>query len=201
MLPLFLLSGTGKTKTIVETIGQIVATTTRDNILVCTNSNAICDEITLRLIQLVPEKLIYRLYSPGIQVKNVPLDIRKVSNVRQKSLPNFTEIISKRILICTMSMAGRLIQANINEHQPKHFSYLFIDDCTNAKEPTSLIPLIACSDMGNVTAKVILCGDPKQMTPIVHSHMAQELGLGISLNATKRLTVIFIVIFFPQESR
>lgn len=83
-----------------------------------------------------------------------------------------------------MSIAGRLIQANITQHRPKHFAYLFIDDCTNAKEPTTLIPLMVCSEMEVVTAKVILCGDPKQMKPVVHSEMAKKLGLGIYQSLT-----------------
>lgn len=152
--------------------------TTRDNILVCTNANAICDEIALRLIQLVPSRFIYRLYSPAIRVKSVPSALRSMSNVRQNALPDVSQILSKRVIICTMSIAGRLVQANITQHRPKHFAYLFIDDCTNAQEPTSLIPLMVCSEMGHVTAKVILCGDPKQMKPVVRSEMAQKLGLG-----------------------
>ena len=58
--------GTGKTATIVEAISQIwYCDQSNNRILVCTPSNAAADEITKRLVRNVPDKLIYRMFSPS----------------------------------------------------------------------------------------------------------------------------------------
>lgn len=47
----FEITGTGKTKTLVAAIEQIVRTTDQ-NVLVCASSNAACDEIAVRLLKV-----------------------------------------------------------------------------------------------------------------------------------------------------
>jgi superfamily I DNA and/or RNA helicase len=58
-----------------------------------------------------------------------------------------------------------------------HFSHILLDEVGQAKEPEMLIPLQFCSS----DTAVVLCGDPKQLGPVVHAPVARERGLNVSM--------------------
>ncbi|TGZ32242.1 putative helicase mov-10-B.1 [Temnothorax longispinosus] len=125
--------GTGKTVTLVETICQIVRHFPTKNILVCTSSNAAADEITKRLIKYIPTNLIYRMST----VKN---EIQPCANFVQESTLFLSKelLLRKKIIITTLVSSVRLIDVNFREN---HFSYIIIDEASQAVEPEMLIPL------------------------------------------------------------
>lgn len=63
---------------------------------------------------------------------------------------------------------------------PKHFSYVFIDEAGQATEPDSLIPLNLVSSLdknneGIIYAQVVLSGDPHQSGPFVRSKISGSI--------------------------
>lgn len=135
--------GTGKTKTLVEAIAQI-ATTTTQKVLVCATSNAACDVLASRLLKIIPESLIYRMYSTTTSLANVEQHIKESSNAADGDAfyPSIEHLKYAQVLICTLVVAGRLMQAKITKRYPNHFSYIFIDECACSTESASIIPII-----------------------------------------------------------
>lgn len=61
----------------------------------------------------------------------------------------------------------RLISGNFREN---HFSYIFIDEASQATEPQMLIPLTITSEVAETNkfqAQIVIAGDPYQLGPIV----------------------------------
>jgi len=58
-----------------------------------------------------------------------------------------------------------------------HFSHIFVDESSQALEPELFIPL----SLANPSTSIILAGDHKQLGPPVHSKVAANLGLKMSL--------------------
>lgn len=179
--------GTGKTKTLVEAIGQIIMrSNAKEHIMVCATSNSACDEISKRLLELIPSSGIFRLFSRSIERKtdSVPDVVLQNSNLAklQHYLPSLSILYQYKVLVCTLSTAGRLAQGRVS---PTHFTHVFIDECGSATEPETLIAFAGvCSEPDRINAKVVLAGDPKQLGPVIMSSMAAELGLGKSLLIT-----------------
>lgn len=141
-----LISGTGKTKTLVEAIAQII-TTTNDNVLLCAPSNLACDVLTAMLMKQIPAENIYRLYSKLANPYNMSQEIRSISNfldvdhIDDHFYPSLLFLTKFPVLVCTLSVAGRLCQAKIGREYPQHFSYVFIDECASAAEFSALLPI------------------------------------------------------------
>lgn len=57
------------------------------------------------------------------------------------------------------------------------YSHVFIDEAGQCTEPEALIPLYFLAKNG----QCVLAGDPKQLGPLVFSHLAQNKSLGKSL--------------------
>lgn len=175
--------GTGKTKTIVESICQILKTKPNSHILICALSNGTCDEIAARILPYlnkfdattdVPTML--RLYAPTARKETAHIDVINMSNYNHKKYPDLNAIYKYRIIISTLAVTGRLTQAKIKTN---HFTHLFIDECESASETVSLIPIAGvCSSTKKINAQIILAGDPKQLGPVLKSDMSREKGQG-----------------------
>lgn len=135
--------------TIIEAIAQIVANTNQ-KVLLCSSSNSNCDMMTTRLLEIpyVAEKeCVYRFYTQCTDPKKVPIDVKLVSNlydidkVNQGFYPELTFLNNFQVIVCTLTTAGRLTQANIAKRYPNLFSYIFIDECACATEPAAIIPI------------------------------------------------------------
>lgn len=176
--------GTGKTKTLVEAIAQIIVKNNpNEHILVCATSNSACDEIAKRLLLLNSTNDVFRLFSRSIEQKTdtVPNIVLQNSNLskRQHYYPSLQIIYSHKVIVCTLATAGRLAQGKIN---PLHFSHVFIDESGSATESETLIAFAGvCSITDKLNAKIILAGDPKQLGPVIHDKMAADIGFDTSM--------------------
>ncbi|XP_037039708.1 putative helicase mov-10-B.1 [Bradysia coprophila] len=182
--------GTGKTAIIVESIYQLWRMKTTTRILVCAQSNSVCDEITERLIALLPKKSvqnqhnIIRLFAGSAAQNSFNSDdLLENSNSDDNRIPCLTELYKYRIIVTTLNHSGRLLQAGMKSD---HFTHLFIDECENATEPSTLLPIALCSSKKKINAHIVLSGDPYQLGPVVRENMAEQMTLGVSM--LKRLS-------------
>lgn len=100
------------------------------------------------------------------------------NDLNELKYPSLDYIYQYRVVICTLATAGCLVRANCD---PKHFSYVIIDECASALETMALVPIAGlCTTAGEVHAKIILSGDPKQLDAVTKSKWATKLGFGTS---------------------
>lgn len=172
--------GTGKTKALIASIVEIVEKD-RGNVLVCTQSNAACDEMLNRLSTFLDESEMFRLYSTSKDVDGIKPSVLQFSNFFEGELkyPSLRYIYRYRVVICTLATAGCLTRANCKHD---HFDYVFIDECASALEAMALVPIAGlCTTFGQVHSKIVLAGDPKQLDAVTKSEWAAKLGYGTSL--------------------
>lgn len=135
--------GTGKTRTLIAAIAEIVKST-MNYILVCAHSNAACDEITKRLVKILPND-IYRLYAKSMSVDAISEEIKPVSNINKNAIhfPSLNDLYRHRVLICTLTTSGNLVRARDVEpdFDSGHFSHIFIDEAACVSEILTLIPI------------------------------------------------------------
>ncbi|KAK4050123.1 hypothetical protein OIV83_003694 [Microbotryomycetes sp. JL201] len=189
----FLISGppgTGKTKTLVEAILQILKT----------------DTLAVRLRQHLNPTEMFRLNSPSrpfAEVRGELLPYCHVENERFM-LPATNVLLSKRVVVCSTLDAALLLDARISNHDlsmlqvnllgtihPRsriplarpHFSHLLVDEAAQATEPDLVCALsIVATDRGFCSpCHVTICGDSKQLGPIIVSPEARAIGLDSSL--------------------
>lgn len=167
--------GTGKTKTLVAAIENIVRNTDQ-NILVCAQSNAACDELTNRLRKFLKREEMFRLVSASRDLDTIETSVKMYSNIfgGDLKIPPLEYICKYRVVLCTLATANCLARA---EFDPKHFSYVIIDECASALETMALIPVAGlCTTVAKVHSKIVLSGDPKQLDAVVKSEWASKLG-------------------------
>lgn len=137
------IKGTGKTRTLVAAIEQIIGLTDK-NVLVCAQSNSACDEIAERLIRHNPtfnQDQMFRMYAFSHDIQRVNADIEPYSNWNGKEFhyPDVKFLMQFRVIICTLCTAGTLARANL---PPRHFSYVFIDECASSHQSLCLLPIV-----------------------------------------------------------
>lgn len=135
--------GTGKTRTLVALIEEIIHSSNK-SILVCANSNAACDEITSRLLRIFDNDTLFRLYAKSYNATNVSCEIKKYSNFKEQfHFPCLKYIYKFRIVVCTLSTAGCISRARYEDcdFQPNHFSHIIIDECASTNETTALVAI------------------------------------------------------------
>lgn len=140
--------GTGKTHVLVAAIEEIVRDERERNfVLVCSSSNAACDELLGRLLLVCGhEEKILRLYAVSHERKKVEHHHIKFSNwdegMKQFIMPELKYLYRQRVLICTLAVAGNLVRANVNaSFRPDHFSHVIIDEVACTHETLTLIPI------------------------------------------------------------
>ena len=133
-------AGTGKTKTLLATILQILRrnqTQQRQQqnpkdtkplhyrILICTPSHTACDVITERLANLLSankpldqvRKMVFRLYDATRKIETVPVQIlpytRQVGDGGQFSLPDPQQLLGLSVIVCTCYDAHLLFLAGL----------------------------------------------------------------------------------------
>lgn len=124
-------------------IQKIVQTTTK-NILVCAQSNAACNEIAERLAKVLTNTEMFRMFSKSYDLDQISATIKPFCNLFDEELkyPGLEYLYKFRVLICTLSTSGCLVRARHSIHfDPKHFGYVFIDECASANETMALIPI------------------------------------------------------------
>lgn len=174
--------GTGKTTTLVEAIIQIQRNKRDCKILVVAPSNCACDEIAIRLIKFLPNRVLYRYYSKSMERRLHELhpDLVRQSNLSSGGFVFPVQVLFRYgIIVTTTTNSGRLA---LNGFPENYFDYIFIDECGSATEPTAVIPigtLISHATKG--ATNVVIAGDPKQLGPIVACREIKQLGLGRSM--------------------
>ncbi|KAM0788175.1 hypothetical protein ACM66B_001336 [Microbotryomycetes sp. NB124-2] len=205
----FLISGppgTGKTKTLVEAILQILKKNPDCHVLVCGASSPSADTLALRLRQHLNPPEMFRLNSPSrpfAEVRGELLPYCHVENERFM-LPATNVLLSKRVVVCSTLDAALLLDARLTNHDlsmlqvnllgtihPKsriplarpHFSHLLVDEAAQATEPDLVCALsIVATDRGFCSpCHITICGDSKQLGPIIVSPEARAIGLDSSL--------------------
>lgn len=150
----------------VAAIEEIVRSS--DNcVLVCANSNAACDEITERLLNVLHYGEMLRMYAKSFDTRKISENIKPISNGRGESIlfPSLESLYKFRVVICTLTTACVFTRArefsasrqikrvrryhehnlDYNGYNPSHFSHIIIDEAASTNETSALVP-IAGSD-------------------------------------------------------
>ncbi|XP_059053363.1 putative helicase mov-10-B.1 [Achroia grisella] len=176
--------GTGKTVTIVEAILQLVLNNFEHRILVCTDANSTADYVATMLIKYANEfpelqgKFLLRANS-RFRTWDIPEALELYSNglsYHEHKPVSISKFRSYSIVVTTLSHAAKFVK-QLKKKEP-HITHLFIDEAAQASEPACLIP---ASGLLRTNGLLVLAGDPLQLGPVIISHDAKEIGLGLSL--------------------
>ena len=177
--------GTGKTNTLIELIRQVCDHVSNHRVLVCTPSNSAADLIIELLAKTYNKPNILRLNAKSRDINTIVPSVYPYCNIRnneiytltRNDLLSCTNIKQQRkydIIVCTCNTASTLYNIGISYTD---FTHVFIDESGQATQPELMIPLILAGD----NSSVVLCGDPKQLGPVVQDSLLQRYGLQISL--------------------
>lgn len=207
--------GTGKTQTVVECIAQIADKIPWARIIVAAPSNSAANLIVERLIaskrfhagdfvrfvsinaierKQIPEHL--KKYCATVDIGFDSGDGRNIINGEDGFKQNCSKtiIMQYKILISTLGSFGPLMHIKF---PPDHFTHVIIDEAGQTVETESLIPI---SFVSKNKGQVVLAGDPKQLGPVLTSHIAKQFGFEKSF--LERLTEhnYYLPIFGPGRN-
>ena len=154
-------AGTGKTSVIIEIIRQLQFA--KKSVLVSAFTNMAVDSIALKLQET--EVKFIRLGRKSRVNSSIH------SHLVTKNIGEFRAIFERensRVLLSTSSTISS------ERYKDLIFDYVLIDEAAQMTEPDTLKPLL-------LAKQAILVGDHKQLSAIVVSKEAKELGLDISL--------------------
>ncbi|GAA5975720.1 hypothetical protein JCM10908_005257 [Rhodotorula pacifica] len=197
--------GTGKTKTLVEAIFQILKRHPDTHILVCGASNPSTDTLAMRLRSLMPKDL-FRLNAPSrpfAEVRGELLPFCHVENDRF-AMPSMSTLLSKRVICTTVLDASILLRSRITNHDlstleiyvsgsihpnnppplaKPHFGYLLVDEAAQATEAdiACALNVVTTDDTRCHRAHVTVCGDSRQLGPHIVSEEARNQDFDVSL--------------------
>lgn len=135
--------GTGKTRTLVAAVEEIVRSS-NDFILICANSNSACDEIMQRLLKVLKTSQIFRMYAKSYSEGKISDEIKKSCNFVKGEFmyPCLKYLYQYRVIVSTLLTARHLMRARGDpDFDPRHFSYCIIDECASTHETATLIPI------------------------------------------------------------
>lgn len=199
--------GTGKTLTLVACVLSLLSNFPDAKILCCAPQNFSADIVASSLLASgLPQSDILRLNDPRRPPFTVKQDVLSLCCIDPHSgtfltfdtpLNNFDAAAFKRyamlrdrlakarVVVTTCIGASllwrRALDTN-NHHQAPHarFSHVFIDEAGQALLPEALIPL-TLPGLHEEMPAAIVCGDPRQLGPIVRDVTAASSGLSTSL--------------------
>ena len=174
--------GTGKTTTLVESVLQCVRGNLKPplRVLVAAPTNTAADWLCLKLAVVISDPLqMLRLMSYSRAKSGVSDELLKFcrwdDSERAFAMPELADIQSKRVVVCTLSMAAKLH----NQGLPRgHFDLVVVDEAGQALEPEAVAPVAA---LLGADSQLLLAGDPKQLGPVIHNDLAKANGLSTSL--------------------
>lgn len=167
----------------VSAIHEIVRTTSKF-ILVCAQSNAACNELALRLLNVLEEGQLIRVFAKSCNRELVDERIIKASNLASNikesecNFPSFEYLYKFRVVVCTLLTAGCMTRGRSQrDFNPSHFQYTFIDEAACVQETISLIPIVGVSsEKSKINTQIVLAGDFHQLDAVVKSKFATDLG-------------------------
>lgn len=146
-------------------------------------------------MKYVSKNKILRIYSPSFDNKPDKLDtiLQEISNFRNRNVcncnkrscpeveplsdPSYEEFYTSRIVLVTLVGCGRVVSAGID---PNHFDYIFTDEAASECEQRTLIPISGLGlSLKKINAQIVLCGDHKQLGPVVTSVFARKMGMEV----------------------
>lgn len=135
---------TGKTRILTASIHEIVRGTS-GFVLVLAHSNAACEELTIRLLDLLNPGEIFRLYAKSYKKEALNARIKPISNLHNNDFqfPCLKFLYQFRVVVVTLLTAGSLVRAREHDKSFKsdHFTHVIIDEAGCIHEPASMIPI------------------------------------------------------------
>ncbi|KAK9834613.1 hypothetical protein WJX74_005750 [Apatococcus lobatus] len=189
--------GTGKTVTLVECALQLLKTEHHARLLLCAPQNysadLLCSALAAARQGLGPNKepRMLRLNDPRLPPNQTKDDVIKWSlldeSTRAYRLPTPEELVNCNVVVATCSAAALLGEGTFQKHLHHKpvatssginwemssgiiFTHVLIDEAGQALLPEALIPLTFLQPSG----QALLCGDPRQLGPVVHCEVAAE---------------------------
>eukprot|EP01088_Endostelium_zonatum_P000552 TRINITY_DN107_c0_g1_i1.p1 TRINITY_DN107_c0_g1~~TRINITY_DN107_c0_g1_i1.p1 ORF type:complete len:1380 (+),score=327.14 TRINITY_DN107_c0_g1_i1:105-4244(+) len=168
--------GTGKTRTLVEVICQIISHSPANfqpKILVCAVTNNAVDLMMESLIDskiMTPDTL-FRLYPSSRKVDSVQEVFLEYSHWNEKSksfdFPSLETLRRYKVILTTAEKSHDLYSIGMNKGE---FTHIFLDEAAQMLETEALIPLILADDK----CIVVMSGDTKQLGPTIHNRYAKQ---------------------------
>lgn len=118
---------------------------TKDFTLVLAHSNTACDEICTRLIDVLGDGQLFRLYAKSFNITKVSDKIKPLCNLRDGEFrfPSLSYVYQFRVVVMTLLTAGTLTRARgeAADFESGHFNRIIIDEACCIHEPVSMIPI------------------------------------------------------------
>lgn len=155
--------GTGKTRTVVEIVYQILRVQPDAHVLVCAPSNPATDTLAERLGKVLKPSELFRLNDQNRTFAEVSDSIRQFCYIENDkfSIPPLKNLMRYKVVVtscldagiltgarCTNNMLGMLEHSVVNALHPTcvssikpHWSHLLIDEAAQGSEPELLVPI------------------------------------------------------------
>ncbi|KDQ10524.1 hypothetical protein BOTBODRAFT_640203 [Botryobasidium botryosum FD-172 SS1] len=155
--------GTGKTRTLVEIVLQILRVQPEACILLCAPSNPATDTLALRLRHSLKPNEMLRLNDRNRTFAEIPAEIMQFCYIEDSffALPPWETLMRYRVVVCSCLDATVLVTAQctnrslaeleksvvhtLHPHRKQaispHWTHLLIDEAGQASEPEALIPI------------------------------------------------------------
>ncbi|CAO1614965.1 unnamed protein product [Sympodiomycopsis kandeliae] len=200
--------GTGKTKTSVEAVMQILSRNPQARVLVVAPSNAACDVFALRLASRLSPTELFRLNHPSRTFAEVPEALNMYTHVDETKnvfgLPPWKSLMRAKVVVTACQDVPLLNHSRVanntdlGELQDQflsgfkqaadsgvslHWTHLLVDEAGQATEP-DLTPALACvlpHYKCQEVPGIILVGDVKQLGPSIRSAACRSHELDVSL--------------------
>ncbi|KAJ4480980.1 P-loop containing nucleoside triphosphate hydrolase protein [Lentinula aciculospora] len=193
----FLISGppgTGKTRTVVETVHQILRTRPEAHILLCAPSNSATDTLSLRLGSSLQPGEMLRLNDHNRTFAEVPDSIRQFCYVENDrfSIPPWRMLMNYRVVVtscldanilvdsaCTNTVLCAFEEYTVSSLHPHrkikhqivpHWTHLLIDEAAQGSEPELLVPISVVITKDEIFARDQQCGEHPNGTTSYDSH-------------------------------
>eukprot|EP00887_Chlorella_sp_A99_P008046 scaffold12.g8046.t1 len=186
-----LAAGTGKTVTLVECALQLLARYPDCRLLLAApqaySADLLCS--TLAAAGCGQEQMVRANdpRRPAFEVKQDVLPFCQYDEGRGMfAKPSAASLAGHQVVVVTCTGAGMLHEGR---HAAPAFTHVLVDEAGQALLPEALIPLAllgrpaggAAAAAADAGWGALLCGDPRQLGPIVHSQTAAAAGLATSL--------------------
>jgi len=179
--PPFILSGafgTGKTRTMVEAIWQVINTDPEARLLVCSETNSAADLVVEKLAEVLKPNDMLRLVHSHRSPHSIPKDVLPYAPYSSEKniflTPALNVLVGYKVIVSTMMNSAVLFGLGV---PVDHFTHIFLEEAANALLPVALLPLTLASN----GSCIVLVGDEKQVSPRVSSQSARFHGLEESL--------------------
>lgn len=118
---------------------------TADFVLVLAHSNAACDELAVRLLDVLRIGEVFRLYAKSFDKNKLSGKIKQSCNLEngEFQFPSLKYLHKFRVVVSTLLTAGCLARARNEDpdFNSGHYQRIFIDEAGCVHEPVSMIPI------------------------------------------------------------